>query len=351
MSVYECCLCLHFDWANPSIEQDNPTESACTHPLGTMPARSSEARIAAMNKPALASIPVFKLYGESLEWPTPDLLHCEPFSQRGRELHWEIKPHRHADLCQLLFVRRGQVQMQVEDQRTSLDEVAIQVVPPLSVHGFRFSEDIEGHVVTLAAPLVGHLQAQLGQARDILGTCASYPAGDDAQYLDGLFSALQDEYQGQQPAREMLMHSLVGLIVVWVGRQALQRSKASQRPQRARDYFNGFMQLVEAHYREHVKVEELAHKLGISVSHLNGTCRELAGQPALQIMHERQLLEAKRLLTYTGMTIYEISAEPGFSDPTNFTRLFRRRVGISPKVFRDRLKAEQAGDPGSLSLT
>lgn len=304
-----------------------------------------------MNKPALASIPVFKLYGQSLEWPTPDLLHCEPISLRGRELHWEVKPHRHADLCQLLFVLRGQVQLQVEDRRTQLDEAAILVLPPLSVHGFQFSEDVEGHVVTLAAPLVAYLQAQLGQAKGTLASCASYPAGDDVHYLSELFCALQNEYQGQQPAREMHMHALVSTIVVWVARQAQQRNKSTQRPQRAREYFNGFMQLVEAHYREHVKVEDLAHKLGISVSHLNGTCRELAGQPALQIMHERQLLEAKRLLTYTGMTIYEISAELGFSDPTNFTRLFRRREGISPKVFRDRLKADPADDRGSLSLT
>ena len=41
------------------------------------------------------------------------------------------------------------------------------------------------------------------------------------------------------------------------------------------------------------------------------------------------------------MTIYEMSDVLGFSDPTNFTRLFRRRVGISPKAFRDRLKVDQ----------
>jgi AraC family transcriptional regulator, transcriptional activator of pobA len=294
-----------------------------------------------MNKPALPSIPVFKLYGESLDWSTPDLLHCETISKRSREHHWEIKPHRHADLCQLLFVHRGQAELQVESQRTVLGESAIQVLPPLSVHGFRFSEDIEGFVVTLAAPLVAHLQGQLGHSVNALAVSESYPARGDSAYLNRLFSDLQNEYQGHQPAREMLMHALVSTIVVWVSRQALQRRSANQRPQRAREYFNGFIQLVEAHYREHVKVEDLAHKLGISVSHLNGTCRELAGQPALQIMHERQLLEAKRLLTYTGMTIYEISDALGFSDPTNFTRLFRRRVGVSPKAFRDRLKSDQ----------
>ncbi|WP_409315969.1 helix-turn-helix domain-containing protein [Pseudomonas sp. KCJK9016] len=294
-----------------------------------------------MNKPDLPSIPVFKLYGESLDWPTPDLLHCETISKRSREHQWEIKPHRHADLCQLLFVFKGQAELEIEGQRTQLNEPAIQILPPLSVHGFRFSEDVEGFVVTLATPLINHLQAQLGSAVQALAQAGSYPAGQDADYLNSLFAALQAEYNGHQPAREMLMHSLVSVIMVWVSRQAIRRHNASQRPQRQREYLNGFIQLVEETYRQHVKVEDLAHRLGISVSHLNGTCRELAGQPALQIMHERQLLEAKRLLTYTSMTIYEMSEVLGFSDPTNFTRLFRRRVGISPKAFRDRLKSEQ----------
>ncbi len=294
-----------------------------------------------MNKPDLPSIPVFKLYGESLDWPTPDLLHCETISKRSREHQWEIKPHRHADLCQLLFVFKGQAELEIEGQRTQLQTPAIQVLPPLSVHGFRFSEDVEGFIVTLATPLISHLQAQLGESVQALACAESYPAGQDGDYLNSLFMALQAEYNGHQPAREMLMHSLVSVIMVWVSRQAIVRHKASQRPQRQREYLNGFIQLVEETYRQHVKVEDLAHRLGISVSHLNGTCRELAGQPALQIMHERQLLEAKRLLTYTSMTIYEMSELLGFSDPTNFTRLFRRRVGISPKAFRDRLKAEQ----------
>lgn len=293
-----------------------------------------------MNKPELPSIPVFKLYGESLDWPTPDLLHCETISSRSREHQWEIKPHRHADLCQLLFVFKGQAELEIEGQRTRLETPAIQVLPPLSVHGFRFSEDVEGFIVTLATPLIHHLQAQLGDAVHALAQAHAYSAGNDGDYLNSLFSALQAEYNGHQPAREMLMHALVSVIMVWVSRQAIVRHKASQRPQRQREYLNGFIQLVEETYRQHVKVEDLAHRLGISVSHLNGTCRELAGQPALQIMHERQLLEAKRLLTYTSMTIYEMSELLGFSDPTNFTRLFRRRVGISPKAFRDRLKAE-----------
>lgn len=266
-------------------------------------------------------------------------MHCETISRRSREYQWEIQPHRHADLCQLLYVHKGQAQLEIEGQRSTLSESTLQVLPPLCVHGFRFSEDVEGFVVTLAAPLMAHLQEQLGAALDGLNALGSYPAGKDSDYLNSLFARLQEEYASDQPARDMMMHALVSVLLVWISRQATQRRHP--RAPRGREYFRRFTQLVEQHYREHPKIEDLAHKLGISVSHLNGTCRELGGQPALQIMHDRQLLEAKRLLTYTSMTINEMSEVLGFSDPTNFSRLFRRRVGFSPKAFREQLKADQ----------
>lgn len=289
-----------------------------------------------MKPDASLSIPVFTLYGESLDWPTPDLLHCETISKRSREHQWETLPHQHADLCQLLYVQQGQVTLDVEGQRSLLLASTLQVLPPSCVHGFRFSENVEGYVLTLAAPLVAHWREQRGAMADGLGQVGSYPAGEDTQQLNHVFAALLEEYSGDHPGRSMLMQALVTQLLVWVSRQAVQQKNL--REPRSREYFRGFMQLVEQHYREHPKIEDLAHRLGISVSHLNGTCRELGGQPALQIMHDRQLLEAKRLLTYTGMTVHEMSEVLGFSDPTNFSRLFRRRVGYAPKIFREKLQ-------------
>lgn len=95
----------------------------------------------------------------SLEWPTPDLLHCESIPARSRLHDWEIKPHRHADLAQLLYVRKGWAQLQVEGEPTRVEQPSIQFVPPLCIHGFQFSERIDGYVLTLAAPLLARLQA------------------------------------------------------------------------------------------------------------------------------------------------------------------------------------------------
>jgi AraC family transcriptional activator of pobA len=290
------------------------------------------------------AIPVFKLYGENQAWPTPDLLHCETIPKRSRLHHWEIQPHRHADLCQLLYLHKGQAEIEIEGQRRLITQSAIQVVPPLCVHGFQFSESVDGYVVTLAAPLVSQLQEQLGTSMDALALAATYPAGQDRSYLYSLFSALQHEYQSDRPARDLLLRSLVNVLLVWVSRQAMQRRAESQLPDRAREYFSRFTRLVEAHFCEHWSVERMAHQVGVSVAHLNNVCRDLAGQSALQIIHQRLLLEAKRNLIYTSMTINQLSDSLGFADPAYFSRFFRRLAGVSPKAFR-----QHAGQAGVLT--
>ncbi|WP_024562326.1 helix-turn-helix domain-containing protein, partial [Franconibacter helveticus] len=58
------------------------------------------------------------------------------------------------------------------------------------------------------------------------------------------------------------------------------------------------------------------------------------GASALALMHQRLILEARRMLLYSTMTISQISEHLGFSDATYFSRFFRRQVGVAPKTFR-----------------
>ncbi|TDF80849.1 helix-turn-helix domain-containing protein [Pseudomonas sp. H9] len=287
-----------------------------------------------MTRASLPKIPVFKLYGESQAWPTPDLLHCESIPKRSSLHHWEIKPHRHADLFQLLYVRRGQAQIELEGRRSVVREAAIQVIPPMTVHGFQFSEDIDGYVLTLGAPLVAQLEAQLGAPLTVLASAGCYRLGADQRTLYTLIRVLHEEYEGSAPARDLLLHSLVTSLMVWISRRSQPLTQASNRDERNQQLLARFIKLVEQHYREHLSVELFAHRLGVSSVHLNTLCRELAGQTALQIIHQRLLLEARRSLIYTNMTISQLSDSLGFSDPTYFSRFFRRLCGQTPNAFR-----------------
>ncbi|GAB3394191.1 hypothetical protein GCM10027514_39920 [Azotobacter armeniacus] len=80
------------------------------------------------------------------------------------------------------------------------------------------------------------------------------------------------------------------------------------------------------------------------MAHLNSICRQLCGLSALEILHQRLLLEAKRNLIYSAMTINQLSDQLGFSEPAYFSRFFQRLTGMSPNAFR-RLGNSHASQP------
>lgn len=286
-----------------------------------------------MHKTAASAVPVFKLYGETAAWPTPDLLHCESIAERSRLHDWEIKPHRHGDLVQLLYVQTGTAELEVEGVVHPVQKASLQVVPALSVHGFRFSQDVQGYVLSLAQPLVEQLGAMLDSPP--LARAACYPAVGQQRYLDDLFAAIAQEYSEQQLGRELMLQSLISALLVWVGRRSLDQARAEAPGQdRGREHLQGFIRQLEAQFREHLPIEHYAAELGISAAHLNALCRRLAGQSALQMINQRLLLEAKRSLVYTAMTINQVADSLGFSEPAYFSRFFKRCTGQSPKDFR-----------------
>lgn len=281
-------------------------------------------------------VPVFKLYGENTAWPTPDLLHCESIPERSHLHDWEISQHRHADLGQLLYVQAGHAVLDVEGQVREIDEPSIQVVPPMSVHGFRFSHDIAGYVMTLAMPLFDWLQDSLADAAPSLLQAGCYPVGADKIWIDQLCERINREYALPAPGRDFLLRSLIGSLASWVGRQQLEQRAEQWRPERGQIHVASFMKLVEQHYREHWPVGKYAAALSITSAQLNNVTRCVLKQSALEHLHQRLLLEAKRNLVYTMMTVAQISDLLGFTEVAYFSRFFRRFEGVSPREFRQR---------------
>ncbi|WP_425275575.1 helix-turn-helix domain-containing protein [Stutzerimonas zhaodongensis] len=287
--------------------------------------------------PRAGNVPVFKLYGDGLEWTMPDLLHCESIPERSRLHDWEIKPHRHGDLVQLLYVRSGWTVIEIEGVQTRLEEPAIQIVPPMCIHGFHFSERVDGYVVTVATPLISQLEAQLGAPQPLLRSAGLYPTGDDLPYVDALFEAIDREYRQPAPGRELQLHSLTGLISVWLRRQS-HEIQQQERSSPGRDHLLAFSALVEAQFREQPSIERFAQRLGVTPAHLNNLTRRYTGLTAQQVVHQRVLLEAKRQLIYSALSAKQIASELGFSEPAYFSRFFKRLSGQSPRSFRDQYR-------------
>ncbi len=81
-------------------------------------------------------------------------------------------------------------------------------------------------------------------------------------------------------------------------------------------------------------IEDYLNQIGITASRLNHLCKKQYGKTALQVLHDRKLLEAKRMLAYTEKQVKEIAYECGFEDVAYFNRFFKKHTDCTPLVFR-----------------
>jgi len=166
--------------------------------------------------------------------------------------------------------------------------------------------------------------------------------------LAACFACLHAEYQSTREHRNSVMNAMLTSLMIWISRQLSNEASAQaslvssaagthatpQSLNPAQRHLALFSELIEKHYQQYGSVAQYAAQIGITPAHLNVLCRAQVGQSALSLIHQRRLLEAKRMLVYTSMSIHTISDALAFNDPAYFTRFFHRLTGLSPRAFR-----------------
>jgi AraC-like DNA-binding protein len=96
-----------------------------------------------------------------------------------------------------------------------------------------------------------------------------------------------------------------------------------------------FKNLLETHYSQYKKVAFYADKLNLTEKKLTKCTLETIGKTAKEMIQNRTILEAKRLLAHTYFSIKEIGFQLGFDEPTNFVKYFKNAENINPSEFRN----------------
>jgi len=106
--------------------------------------------------------------------------------------------------------------------------------------------------------------------------------------------------------------------------------------------FRRFRHLLDRDFATRHQVQHYASALGMSEKTLSRVCLAVAGVPAKAVIHQRLVLQAKRLLAHTTLAVQAIGHELGFEEATNFVKFFRKDAGMTPLAFR----ASQRPDGG-----
>lgn len=283
-------------------------------------------------------IPTYALYGEFSASPSPDWVHCETIQARSRLHNYRIEPHRHEKLFQILHLTRGQAQFEFDGRSNTLDAPFIVTLPPMVVHGYTFSPDVEGTVLTLFESRVAHILSGMDEIESTFRAVQLVPLREHegmAQDLATDIAAVVNEFTGRAAGRLGAIEARLTLVLIALHRlQGSSLQAARGNSDRSLHHAMRFRQLVDQDFRSHKPIEAYARRLGLTSAHLNRICREHLGDTALGVIHQRIILEAKRYLTFTSLSAKEIALVLGFEDPAYFTRFFKQKTSLSPLGFR-----------------
>jgi len=258
-----------------------------------------------------------------------------------------FQPHRHS-FYHLVYLTAGHGKHTIDFVHYSVNAGQIYFMVPGQAHNWKFTGEVDGYVINFTEDFFN----------DFL-KYSSYPeqfqfftGGSEEQIIQlskesqkvvtGIFEKIITEQEQNTDAYAIdIIRTLLLQLFIVVNRQ-IELTQKEYGLRTNHFVLRNFKKLVEENYR-HIKLPgEYAARLHVTPNYLNALCKDLLGKTAGEILRERIVLEVKRLLVNTEMTIAEIANHLNFEDRSNFTKFFKRIAGITPEAFRSKHQHDHA---------
>lgn len=157
---------------------------------------------------------------------------------------------------------------------------------------------------------------------------------EETERLRTLFQVLEEEFDTNDTGQEEMLRILLKRFIIRCTRLANRQLVKNGNKQSEIDLVRHFNVLVEEHFKEKKSVSEYAEMLYKSPKTIANVFSKNSDLTPLEVIHERVIIEAKRMLLYTDRTSKEIGFDLGYSDPAQFSKLFKKQTGITTGEFR-----------------
>ncbi|MGF1686135.1 AraC family transcriptional regulator [Photobacterium japonica] len=252
-------------------------------------------------------------------------------------------PHR-LDFYSLIYIHQGEGQHMIDTKPFRYRPGSLFLIARHQIHHFILNDHSDGYVMTFTDNMLfgGTDDTFKPDVIALFEQTNHYHAPD----LAASFAELYAEFQSSQPHRNNMLHCLLRSLIHRIYRANLKSAPVTQL--HPTGLFDRFRAAVEQHFPLHHHVADYANLLGCSSKKLCSVCKQQTGSSAKSLIDDRLLLEAKRLLAYSALSIGEIAIQLGFEEATNLAKFFRRHTELSPRDFRSisRLNHQQNGQMG-----
>jgi AraC-like DNA-binding protein len=157
---------------------------------------------------------------------------------------------------------------------------------------------------------------------------------DELQELTTYTTLMQQEFAALRPQKDFVIRNLLNAFIIAVARLSTCESKIVTLDNAQNKIVRQFKALTDEHFVNRTQVAEYADMLYITPGYLNDTIKAATGRTAKQIIDEKRVLEAKRLLFWGERSVKEIAGVLNFEDDGYFNRFFKKHVGQPPALFQ-----------------
>jgi len=244
------------------------------------------------------------------------------------------QPHKH-DFYLVFFVEKGAGVHYVDFTKYAVSDHQVYFIRPGQVHNWSLDVDTSGFQLMLSADVIGVFSnlSAFSFFEQNAPSCLSLTEKDFLEFknqLEEIENVLCNEEVLTKEIVLLRLHLLLKLLQSQYLHQ-FKEHRTSTKPEKMIKEFNS---LIDHHFNQESSVSFYAHKLNITPNYLNILSQKYLKKPAGEIIKERTILEAKRLLTSTSLSVKEIGYQLGFNDNTYFSKVFKKYTGKSPGDFK-----------------
>lgn len=255
-----------------------------------------------------------------------------------KHYHSLHRPHRHSFYHLVLFTK-GKGIHTIDFEKFPVKPFQIYFMIPGQVHSWHFEGEVDGYIVHFNEGLITsflqneHYLERFSFFKGDAGTGVCQVIPEEHERVIASFESLLKELkEGREQYLDIIRLRLLELFIR-IERSCKKSERKNIAPQKLL-LLRNYQRLIDKYFRTIKLPKEYADLLYITPNHLNALCTELLGKTAGDLIRDRILLEAKRLLTNADMTITEIAYDLNFQDNSYFNRFFKRNVGMTPDEFR-----------------
>lgn len=264
--------------------------------------------------------------------------YVRPFKDHLKVNKFIEKAHSH-DFYLVLLVTEGKGKHSIDFNEYDVEPGSVFVLSPGQVHTWDLSEDTDGFILFFTREyfLIDFNKNRLNSLPFFKSSFSiPYLKLDvtDQHTISTLFRKINDEYQKHEVNYHDMIRLHLNIMFINFSRLYSMVNDEQYEYRYELVQLNKFESLIDEHFKEHKTLTFYADEMNLSLKQVGHLCKKTMGKTPSEIINDRMILESKRLIIHSDLSISSISDTLNFSDNSYFTRTFKKSVGITPEQFR-----------------